>query len=133
MLILSKLASGAHNLFSHTVCGLSPKPSVCVALFAKHGAGSRKASSISLWHSSRYKTLILTICALLYLSVPSRGSCDPAEWTASHSRWRGVTPSTQRGRSCLCASWVCTFVARLRRLDAAEIGDQALTGRTSLL
>ena len=23
-----------------------------------------------------------SICAILYLSVPSRGSCDPAEWTA---------------------------------------------------
>ena len=43
---------------------------------APHGA---VASSISLWHSSRYKTLILTICAILSLSVPSRGSCDPAE------------------------------------------------------
>ena len=30
------------------------------------------------------------------LSVPSRGSCDPAEWTALLGRWRGV-PSTQRG------------------------------------
>ena len=29
--------------------------------------------------------------------------------------------------------WGCTFVARRRRFDAAEIGDQALTGRTSLL
>ena len=37
------------------------------------------ASSISLWHSSRYKTLILTIARKMYLSVPSRGSCDPAE------------------------------------------------------
>ena len=26
------------------------------------------------------------------MSVPSRGSCDPAEWTAAHSRWRGVPP-----------------------------------------
>ena len=51
----------------------------------------------------------------------------------AHSRWRGVSPSTRRGRSCLCAYWGCTFVARRRRLDAAEIGDQALTGRTSLL
>ena len=47
------------------------------------------ASAISLWHSSRYKTLILTIARKRYISVPSRGSCDPAEWTASHSRWRG--------------------------------------------
>ena len=30
-----------------------------------------------------------------------------------------MTPSTRRGRSCLCASWVCTFVARRRRLDVA--------------
>ena len=91
------------------------------------------ASSISLWHSSRYKTLILTIARKRYISVPSRGSCDPAEWTVTHSRWRGALPSTPLGRSCLCASWGCTFVARRRRLDAAEIGDQALTGRTSLL
>ena len=63
------------------------------------------ASSISLWHSSRYKNLDLTICAIWYLSVPSRGSCDPAEWTVAHSRWRGVQPSTRRGRGCFCASW----------------------------
>ena len=79
------------------------------------------------------QNLDLTICAILSLSVPSRGSCDPAKWTGALGRWRGVPPSTRRGRSCLCASWVCTFVARRRRLDAAEIGDQALTGRTSLL
>ena len=60
---------------------------------------SQKASAISLWHSPRYKTLILTIARKMYLSVPSRGSCDPAEWTASHSRWRGVLPSTPLGRS----------------------------------
>ena len=39
-----------------------------------------------------------------------------------------MTPSTRRVRSCLCASWGGTFVAHRRRLDAAEIGDQALTG-----
>ena len=43
-------------------------------------------SAISLWHSSRYKTLILIICALLYLSVPSRGSCDPAGRTRQVAR-----------------------------------------------
>ena len=32
----------------------------------------------------------------LHNYVPSRGSCDPAEWTALLGRWRGV-PSTQRG------------------------------------
>ena len=60
------------------------------------------------------QNLDLTICAKRYISVPSRGSCDPAEWTGAHSRWRGVPPSTQRGRSCLCASCGCTFVARRR-------------------
>ena len=27
---------------------------------------------------------------ILYLPRTRRGSCDPAEWTAAHSRWRGV-------------------------------------------
>ena len=44
-------------------------------------------------HSSRYKrTLILTICAIWYLSVPSRGSCHPAEWTVD-GRTRQVARS----------------------------------------
>ena len=51
------------------------------------------------------QNLDLTICAIWYISVPSRGSCDPAEWTGALGGWRGVPPSTRRGRSCLCASW----------------------------
>ena len=39
--------------------------------------------TVAVWHSSRYTIsiiLILVICAIIsYLSVPSRGSCDPAE------------------------------------------------------
>ena len=42
-----------------------------------------------------------------------RGSCDLAEWTAAHSRWRGVRPSTRRDRSCLCASWGGTQLSPL--------------------
>ena len=60
------------------------------------------ASSISLWHSSRYKTLILTICAKRYMSVPSRGSCDPPPSGRAHTTQqvaRCVPPSTRRGRS----------------------------------
>ena len=38
------------------------------------------ASSISqASYFNRYTILILVICAIWYLSVPSRGSCDPAE------------------------------------------------------
>ena len=45
----------------------------------------------------------------------------------------GVPPFTQWDRSCLCASWEVPNCRRRRRLDAAEIGEQALTGCTSLL
>ena len=45
-----------------------------------------------------------------------------------------MTLEGQGGYRAMCGrSWGGTFVARRRRLDAAEIGDQALTGRTSLL
>ena len=47
------------------------------------------------------QNLDLTICALLYLSVPSRGSCDPAEWTGALGRWRGVPPSLHSAGSQL--------------------------------
>ena len=43
------------------------------------------ASAISVWHSPRYKTLILTIARKRYISVPSRSSCDPAEPLARRS------------------------------------------------
>ena len=52
------------------------KGRVGVLTLGVHGA---EASAISLWHSPRYTILILVICAIWYLSVPSSGSCDPAE------------------------------------------------------
>ena len=53
-----------------------------------------EASSISLWHSSRYKTLILTIARKRYISVPSRSSCDP-----SRVRWHDAHRARQRCRA----------------------------------
>ncbi|EOD11142.1 hypothetical protein EMIHUDRAFT_214982 [Emiliania huxleyi CCMP1516] len=47
--------------------------------------------------NSRYTILILVICAIWYLSVPSRGSCDPAEWTGAHGRKRGGFRWEQHG------------------------------------
>ncbi|EOD32617.1 hypothetical protein EMIHUDRAFT_230577 [Emiliania huxleyi CCMP1516] len=52
---------------------------------APHGA---VASSISLWHSSRYKTLILTICAILSLSdtVSTRSAATTRSSTLLYAR-----------------------------------------------
>ena len=89
-----------------------------------------QASSISLWHSSRYKTLILTnvpLGAFQRQLRPRRvdgGTQQVARCAAVHSAGSQL-PLRVLGM------YLCR--APETRLDAAEIGDQALTGRTSLL
>ena len=62
---------------------LSPHASsftVCHATAAWRTLSNDRAalsSSISLWHSSRYKTLILTICAKRYISVLPEAAATP--------------------------------------------------------
>ena len=93
------------------------------------------ASAISLWHSSRYKTLILTICAKRYMCrcLPEAAATPPSRRRHTQQVARCATVHSAGSQLPLrvLGMYLCRAPETTRR--RAEIGDQALTGRTSLL